>query len=154
MQVKIKKLHPEAIIPTRGSAGAAGYDLYAYIRTDTERGQPQADSIEILPGEHASIHTGIAVEIPQGYTLELYPRSGLSVKNGLRLCNCVGLIDEDYRGELIVALYNDSSEAQTVSDGARIAQMVFRQYAAPELVESETLEETTRGTGGFGSTGA
>ena len=147
MRVGIKKLDPRATIPTRGSGGAAGYDLYALIETEDEK-------ILIEPKQKVLVRTGIAVEIPEGFTVEIYPRSGLSVKKGLRLCNCVGLIDEDYRGEFKVALYNDSDEVQEVQMGDRIAQMVFRKYYAPELFECNELSRTERAEGGFGSTGA
>ena len=144
MQVKYKILREGAVLPVRSSAGAAGYDMCAVLETD---------ELVIPPKQKAVIPTGIAMEIPHGYTVELYARSGLSVKRGLRLCNSVGLIDEDYRGEFKVALYNDSDEPQTIHSGDRIAQAVFRRYETIEFCEAEELTSTEREAGGFGSTG-
>lgn len=148
MKVNIKKLRGHAIIPVRNSSGAAGCDLYAAFPHDNGE-----DSVKktIAPGHSLMVPTGISMEIPAGYSVEIYPRSGLSVKKGLRLCNCVGLID--YRGEFFVPLYNDSEEVQEIEDGNRIAQIVFRKYYVPDFVESESLSETERNSGGFGSTG-
>ena len=146
--MRIKKLHPDATLPTQGSAAAAGYDLYALYPCDLE------------PGSTYLIHTGLAIEIPQSFWAGIYARSGLATKKGLRPANCVGVIDSDYRGEIMVALHNDSSSIQHIGAGDRIAQLVFhRQYAIlPDKDGNiwqvvEDLSETNRGTGGFGSTG-
>ena len=141
--MKIKKLSENAILPTQGSAAAAGYDLYA------------AKACSIEPGEMVLVHTGLAIEIPYGFWGGIYARSGLATKKGLRPANCVGIIDSDYRGEIMVAMYNDSSNEQTIEIGDRIAQLVFHQAIALtggwQVVEE--LSETSRGEGGFGSTG-
>ena len=139
--MRIQKLREDAIVPTRASENAAGYDLYA------------ADSAYIAPGTMHLIHTGIAVEIPDDYFGAVYARSGLATKEGLRPANCVGVIDSDFRGELKVALYNDSEYARTVDAGERIAQLVIIPYEAPEIEVVDELSETARGNGGFGSTG-
>lgn len=141
--IKIKKLNDLAKLPTRGSKYAAGYDLYAAIDTP----------ISIPPHTTAKIGTGLSFELPRDTFAALYPRSGLAAKQGLRLANCVGVCDSDYRGEYIVALHNDLDEAQLVEPGTRIAQMVLCPYIKMEFIETDTLEETERGSGGFGSTG-
>ena len=144
--MKIKKLDPNAILPKYGSEYAAGADLYAYI-ADGEKG------ILIAPGETKLIHTGIAMEIPQGFVGLVYARSGLATKRGLAPSNKVGVIDCDYRGELMVSLYNQSGETQKVEHGERIAQLVITPYITVEFEEVDELSETVRGEGGFGSTG-
>ncbi|MBQ8806596.1 MAG: dUTP diphosphatase [Bacteroidaceae bacterium] len=146
MEVKVKKLHPAATIPTFGSDEAAGCDLYANLAEE-------GGMVVIRPGTKRFIKTGIAMAIPKGYGGFLYARSGLACKQGLRPANCVGVIDSDYRGELIVALYNDSNEERTVSHGDRIAQLVITAYLRPAFVETEELDDTERGAGGFGHTG-
>ena len=143
MDVKIKKLNPNAHIPTAGSDKAAGYDLYACIE----------EAIEIQPQKMAKIGTGIAITPPEGYFGAIFARSGLSTKRGLRPANCVGACDEDYTGEYIVVLYNDSNLVQTIEPGERIAQLVFLPYISVNMIEVDELEETERGDGGFGSTG-
>lgn len=143
MKINIKKLNEKAIIPTYGSAYSAGADLYAL--TDEE--------VVIQPGQTAFINTGLATEIPEGYVGLVYARSGLACKQGLAPANKVGVIDSDYRGELVVALFNQSGEAKTVKYGDRIAQLVIAPYLKCEFIESEELSDTTRGAGGFGSTG-
>lgn len=142
MEMRVKKLYEDAKIPTRGSAQAAGYDLYA-----------NKDAI-IYHGETVPVGTGIAVEIPTGYFGALFARSGLATKQGLRPANCVGVIDSDYRGEIIVAMHNDNQILdKSIGKGERIAQLVIIPYLPVELVESDTLEDTERGANGFGSTG-
>lgn len=141
--VKVKKLDSRAIIPTRGSADAAGADLYALADSD----------IIINPGETVLVHTGIALEIPSGLVGLVYARSGLSTKMGLAPANKVGVIDADYRGELMVALYNQSGEVRTVPHGERIAQLVIAPYIPAVFEETDELSDTVRGEGGFGSTG-
>ena len=141
--VNIKKLNEKAIIPTYGSEFSAGADLYAC----------EGEDVTIAPGETRLVHTGISMAIPQGYVGLIYARSGLASKRGLAPANKVGVIDSDYRGEIMVALHNHSNEAQTVCDGERIAQMVFTAYMGASFCEVEELDATQRGEGGFGSTG-
>ena len=141
MEIKYKKTRAEGIAPKRGSTGAAGWDIYSPYET------------YILPGTYKTVPTGIAMEIPEGYFGAIYPRSGLASKKGLRLSNCVGVIDEDYRGEVGVPLYNDSPETQYIQAGERIAQLIIQPYMTIEFSEVEELSDTTRGEGGFGSTG-
>ena len=143
MEIKVKKLFPEAKLPTYGSDFAAGADLYA--------AEPEA--VRIAPGETALVHTGIAMEIPEGYGGFLYARSGLATKKGLAPANKVGVIDADYRGEIMVALYNQSSAEQVVESGERIAQLVIAPFLKASFSEAQELCETRRGEGGFGSTG-
>lgn len=143
MKVKIKKLKENAIIPTRGSKVAAGYDLYACC--DNE--------IVIEPHRTKKIGTGLMIQPPEGYFGAIFARSGLSVNAGLRPANCVGVCDEDYRGEYIVALHNDTDSPQVINSNDRIAQLVFFPYINAEFCEIEDLENTERGSGGFGSTG-
>ena len=144
IQVKVKKLNSSARMPVYGSSFAAGMDLYACLE----------DPVTIAPGETAMIHTQLSMEIPAGYAGMIYARSGLATKKGLAPANKVGVIDADYRGEIMIALHNHSREERTVEDGERVAQMVITPVPAVELIESETLEDTVRGTGGFGSTGS
>lgn len=146
MKVNIKKLNSKANIPTYGSTEAAGLDLYAIIENETS-------SLFIPSSATVKINTGIAIEIPKGYFGAIYARSGLSIKNGLRPANCVGVIDNDYRGEIIVALHNDSSEDYIINNGDRIAQIVITPYLTIEPNEVAELSDTERGEGGFGSTG-
>ena len=141
--MKIKKLYDSAKIPTKGSAEAAGYDLYSASTYD----------IEIPRGQTVKIGTGIAVEIPKGCFGAIFARSGLATKKGLRPANAVGVIDSDYRGELVVALHNDSNIAQYVGAQERIAQLVIIPYKEVEFEEVDELENTERGNDGFGSTG-
>jgi dUTP pyrophosphatase len=143
MKVKVKKLFPEAKLPTYGSDFAAGADLYA----------AEPETVVIQPGETVLVHTGIALEIPEGYGGFLYARSGLATKKGLAPANKVGVIDSDYRGEVMVALFNQSGEAREVESGERIAQLVIAPFLKAEFYQAEELEETDRGAGGFGSTG-
>ena len=144
MNLLIKKLHPKAILPTYGSAGAAGADLYAL---------PEGDPIVINPGATVMIHTGLAMAIPEGYVGLNFARSGLASKQGLAPANKVGVIDSDYRGELMVALHNHGSEPRTMLPGDRVAQFLVMPVIAPQFTEVESLDETDRGAGGFGSTG-
>lgn len=143
MNVKIQKLNAKATVPTYGSEYAAGADLYACIDND----------IEIKPHETYLVPTGIAVELPLGYAGLIYARSGLATKKGLAPANKVGVVDCDYRGEIKVALHNHSNTVQTISAGERIAQFVITPYLTAEFVECDSLSETERGAGGFGSTG-
>ena len=148
MRIEYIKLNEDAIEPTRGSDYAAGYDLYAISYSK------EVKTIKIKPHETKLINTGIAMKIPEGYFGGIYARSGLSVKQGLRPSNCVGVIDSDYRGEIMVALHNDSNEIQKIKVHDRIAQLIIQKFEAVEFVKTETLDNTDRGSGGFGSTGA
>ena len=145
-KVKIKKIYDYAKIPTRGSEYAAGYDLYACI----DEGNP---TISIPPHSTVKIGTGIAVEIPHGYFGAIFARSGLATKKGLRPANCVGVCDEDYRGEYIVPLHNDTDEWMTIESQERIAQLVIMPYLSVDFEVVDALSDTERGGGGFGSTG-
>ena len=147
MKLKFMKLNDAAITPTRGSVDAAGYDLYTY------------EEVSIREGETKLVHTGIAIEIPDGYFGAVYARSGLATKQGLRPANCVGVIDSDYRGEIMVALHKDAKltnpwlDTEKIPAGTRIAQIVIQPYISVEFEEVADLSETDRGAGGFGSTG-
>lgn len=143
MKVKIKKLNEKAIIPTYGSDYAAGADLYACTEGE----------VTIDAGQTVLIKTGIALEVPVGYGAFIYARSGLASKRGLAPANKVGVVDCDYRGEVMVALHNHSEASQTINNGERIAQMVIAPYITAEFEEVEKLSDTNRGAGGFGSTG-
>lgn len=142
-EIHVKRLRDGAMLPTYGSSGAAGADLYACLEED----------VTILPGETAFIPTGIAVEIPENCAGLIYARSGLACKKGLAPANKVGVIDSDYRGEILVALHNHGAESRTIGDGERIAQMLITPVLTPAYVEVENLSDTTRSAGGFGSTG-
>lgn len=141
--VIIKKLNPNAVIPTYGSEYAAGADLYSCSN----------EEIIFQPGETILVHTGIAMEIPLGYAGLIYARSGLATKKGLAPANKVGVIDADYRGEIMVALHNHSKDIVTIASQERIAQLVITPYLTAQFIESDTLSNTVRGEGGFGSTG-
>jgi dUTP pyrophosphatase len=151
----IKILREEAKLPTLGSEYAAGYDLYAAISLEKDpAGDTVAGQIEIPPHETRMIPTGIAIAIPEGYWGGIYARSGLATKQGLRPANCVGVIDADYRGEIFVALHNDTNEFRYVYTGDRIAQLVFSMVGRVDCWNPvEELPSTERGEGGFGSTG-
>jgi len=141
--IPVRRLHPHAKLPTYGSEGAAGADLYACLN----------EPVVISPGRTIFIPTGLSMEIPKGYAGLIYARSGLACKKGLAPANKVGVIDSDYRGEFIVALHNHGTEPQTVSGGERIAQLLITPVFTPAYVETDTLTETARASGGFGSTG-
>jgi dUTP pyrophosphatase len=141
MDAKFVKLRDTAVVPTKGSEKAAGYDIYA-----AEEAIIRVGSTELIP-------TGLAIQPPEGFCVKLYARSGLAAKRGLRPANCVGICDEDYTGEYMVALHNDSPSVQYIKAGERIAQMTFEPYYSVNFVEVESLDETERGAGGFGSTG-
>lgn len=148
MQIQYIKLDPSAVAPYRGSEEAAGYDLCALSNTETDD-----CNYYISSGETVKIHTGIAVSLPAGTFGAIFARSGLATKQGLRPANCVGVIDSDYRGEVIVALHNDSYSTRTIEPGERIAQLVVLPYITTDFIEVDSLDETKRGAGGFGSTG-
>ena len=143
-ELKIKKLDEKAIIPTYGTEYSAGADLYALLDED----------LEIKPGETVMIKTGLAMAIPTGYVGLIYARSSLGSKKGLAPANKVGVIDSDYRGEIKVPLFNQSKETQIISKNERIAQIIFTPYLKVNFQETNELDDTTRGTGGFGSTNA
>lgn len=142
-QIRIKKLREDAVAPTYGSPYAAGADLYACLEEEQV----------VSPGQTVMIHTGIAMEIPEGYAGLIFARSGLASKRGLAPANKVGVVDSDYRGEFMIALHNHSDVPQTVLPGERIAQMVITPVLTAGFLQVEELEETQRGSGGFGSTG-
>lgn len=141
--VRVKKLREGAKLPTFGSAEAAGADLYACL--DAE--------VTVAPGQTVFVPTGLSMELPVGYVGLIYARSGLACKRGLAPANKVGVIDSDYRGEFMIALHNHGVEAQMVAPGERIAQLVVTPVLRPVYEEAETLNDTQRGAGGFGSTG-
>lgn len=142
MQVKIKKLNENAVIPQYATSGAACFDLVC------------VNDVMITPGrEHVALRTGLAFEIPEGYVMMVYSRSGHGFKNGIRLANGTGVIDSDYRGEVMVKMHNDGSTAVLVSAGERIAQAMIVPVPQVELVLSDELSDTARGSGGLGSTG-
>lgn len=141
--VNVKKLTPSATLPTYGSDYAAGADLYANL----------TESRTIAAGETIFVPTGLAMEIPVGYAGFIYARSGLSCKRGLAPANKVGVIDADYRGEIMVALHNHSNQPVTIEANERIAQIVIAPYVKAIFTETDTLQDTLRGEGGFGSTG-
>ena len=142
-RIAVKKLDERAVLPTYGSEFAAGADLYAVLD----------EELTILPGETKLVKTGIAMEIPEGYAGLIYARSGLAAKRGLAPANKVGVVDADYRGEVMVALHNHSTMPQTIAPMERIAQLVVAPFLKAEFVQADELEATVRGEGGFGSTG-
>ena len=142
-KVGVKKLNANAVLPSYGSEFAAGADLYACME----------EEVTLAPGETKLIHTGIAMEVPVGYAGLIYARSGLATKRGLAPANKVGVVDSDYRGEIMVALHNHSTTPQTVAPGERIAQMVIAPFLCADFEEKQELSDTVRGEGGFGSTG-
>lgn len=141
--IRVKCLKPNAVLPTYGSAEAAGADLYACLEED----------VLIAPGESAFIPTGLAMEIPKGYAGLIFARSGLACKRGLAPANKVGVIDSDYRGEFIVVLHNHGSEQQRICHGERVAQLIITPVYTPGFLEVDELSDTQRDTSGFGSTG-
>lgn len=141
--MNIKVLNDLATIPTRGSEYAAGLDLYAAT----------SGPVDIAPHSTVKVGTGIAVEIPEDNFGAIFARSGLATKRGLRPANCVGVVDSDYRGQVIVALHNDTDELMTIEAKERIAQLVIMPYVAVDVTPIDDLTDTQRGNGGFGSTG-
>ncbi len=141
--LKIEKLSDEAVTPEYKTSGSSGMDLSAFLKTP----------VRLKPLERALIPTGIKIELPKGYEAQIRPRSGMSIKHGITLINCVGTIDEDYRGELCIPVVNLSNEEYTINNKDRIAQMVIAPVAKADVKIINELSETTRGAGGFGSTG-
>lgn len=142
-EIKIKKINKEAKFPTHGSEYSAGYDLYACIPTETI----------VKPFSTLEVGTGLAMALPEGTFGAIYARSGLATREHLRPANCVGIIDSDYRGEIKIVIHNDSEEIQKITPGERVAQLVLQKYIPMSFQEVDELDETTRGEGGFGSTG-
>ena len=142
--VSVKLLDPRAKLPAYGSPDAAGADLYAL--TD--------GPVTIAPGQTVLVHTGLALAIPRGYVGLVCARSGLATKEGLAPANKVGIIDADYRGELMVSLYNQSKADRIIDSGDRIAQLVIAPYLTAQFAQTDNLDDTQRGAGGFGSTGS
>lgn len=152
MRLRVKRLHPSAQIPLHATAGSACFDLRALVREDPVG--PDF-SVTIKPGDSMAIRTGLAFEIPRGYAMLVFSRSGHGFNNGIRLANCVGVIDSDYRGEVMVKLCCDAhGDALDVRHGDRVAQAMLVNVPWFSLDEAEELSGTERGTGGFGSTGA
>ena len=143
MEIKIKRLNKRAKIPTFGTEFSAGADLYC----------AEEHEISVCSGQKCSIGTGISMEIPEGYVGLVFARSGLACKYGLRLCNSVGVIDADYRGEIKVVLHNDSEYVREIKPGERVAQMIIMPYPKVSFIEVEELSDTVRGESGFGGTG-
>ena len=141
--MRVKKVRQNAFVPTYGSPEAAGADLYACLE----------EAVTIQPGKTVFIPTGLAMEVPKGCAGLIYARSSMGTKRGLAPANKVGVIDSDYRGEVMVALHNHGSEPQTVEHGERIAQLLITPVLSPGFELAETLDDTVRGAGGFGSTG-
>ena len=159
MEIKIKRLTPTALIPTKAHASDACFDLYLdaplalYHEWNGGVEIKAARGIKIRPHETGMLHTGIAMETPVGYYAAIYARSGLASKQGLRPANCTGVIDAAYRGELIVPIYNDSDETRIVHHNDRISQMAILPVLDVKLIETDKLSETERGSDGFGSSG-
>ena len=143
MQIKIKKLRPAARLPVYGSDYSAGADLCACTEGD----------VTIAPHETVMLPTGLAIELPVGFAGLVYARSGLASKKGLAPANKVGVVDSDYRGEIIIALHNHGAAPATITAGERIAQLLITPVATAEFVEADSLSDTVRAGGGFGSTG-
>ena len=143
VDVNIKKLYEDSIVPTKGTEKAGGFDLYAHV----------VNKVYIPAHSTVMVKTGVAMEVPDDALGGIFPRSGLATKHGLRLANCVGVIDSDYRGEIIVALHNDTDIPRKINNGDRIAQLIFIPILNVSFNEVDQLSETDRGDGGFGSTG-
>ena len=141
--IRFKKLKENAVVPKRGSDGAAGYDLCACVD----------DIVFVPPHKTVKVGTGLAIIPPTGTFGAIFPRSGLATKEGLRPANCVGVCDEDYRGEYIIAVHNDTDAIRMIKPGDRIAQLIFMPYVIDDDWQESELDDTARGTGGFGSTG-
>ena len=143
LNLKLKRVSEHAVLPKCGSEKSAGYDLYAATNTE----------LHIPPHKTVLVPTGWQMEFPEGYFGAIFARSGIATKQGLRPANCVGVCDEDYRGEVKVALHNDTDEPQTIAPQERVAQLVLLPYQTISISEVDELSDTSRGEGGFGSTG-
>ena len=143
-KLNVMLIKPTAKLPKRQTAGSVGYDISACLD----------DEITLEQGETRKVGSGFAIALEPGYAAFIYARSGLGINHGVVPANCVGVVDSDYRGEVIVGLKNTSDTPYTVKDGDRIAQMVITKCELPEIAANDQLEETTRGAGGFGSTGS
>lgn len=152
MKLKVKKLQKDAIIPKYQTAGAAGFDLHAAMESTNVDGQTVYNQIYIPSGESKIVPTGLSVEVPEGYELQVRSRSGLASKNKVTVLNSPGTVDSDYRGPLGVILYNGGPTAFWISHGDRIAQGVIAPVVQVDFEEAEELSDTVRGSGGFGST--
>lgn len=141
--LKIKKLAQDVNVPNYQTEGSAGMDLCAYLK----------EPVLLKPLERKLIPTGLKIELPKDYEAQVRPRSGMSIKHGITLINCVGTIDEDYRGEICVPVVNISNEEYTIQNGDRIAQMIIAQVSKPKIEVTQEISQTQRGAGGFGSTG-
>lgn len=141
--LKIKKLAQDVNVPNYQTEGSSGMDLCAYLK----------EPVLLKPLERKLIPTGLKIELPKDYEAQVRPRSGMSIKHGITLINCVGTIDEDYRGEICVPVVNISNEEYTIQNGDRIAQMVIAQVSKPKIEVTQEISQTQRGAGGFGSTG-
>lgn len=156
LDVKIKRLSDTAIMPTYGSEKAAGIDLYADLMSNPLYGHKDSEEASVCyirPHETKKIGCGFAFQPPNGYCGLILARSGLATKNGLAPANKIGLCDEDYTGEYIITLHNHSNEQQIIHHGDRIAQLMFIPYEQANLIETDELDETARGDGGFGHSG-
>ena len=160
MELKVRKLYRDAELPKYGTDGAACFDLQAYAAGEITKADAVvlnkhgiSAHVEIHPGASMEFSTGLAFEIPEGFALMIYSRSGHGFRHGLRLANCVGIIDSDYRGEVVVSLRNDGARPYCVNAGDRIAQAMLVPAPRFSFVEVDELSETARGAGGFGSTG-
>ena len=151
--MRVKLLSPNAKVPTRSSNGAAGYDLYADNIKEVCDDFPSNNRILLFPGQTLKVGTGIAIELPKCTFGAIYARSSLGVNHGIAPSNCVGIVDEDYRGEIVVALHNHSNSVFIFDYGDRIAQLVIQPYIAADISIVDNLSDTERGNGGFGSTG-
>jgi dUTP pyrophosphatase len=149
MELKVKKLHPDAVLPKYASEGAACFDLHALEDADDS-----SKEVEFAPESACTFRTGLSFEVPPGWAMMVYSRSGHGFRNGVRLSNCVGVIDSDYRGEVMVRLHNEGNDWFNVKKGDRIAQSMLIPVPKVTIVEAEELSETARGAGGFGSTGS
>lgn len=141
--MEIKIISKSGIIPRYETSGAAGFDLAAFLE----------EAIVLMPGERKLVPTGLFMAVPEGYEAQVRARSGLAIKHGIGLVNGIGTVDSDYRGELMVPLINWGSEEFTINNGDRIAQVVINKYEKAELIQVSELDETERGSGGFGHTG-
>lgn len=141
--LKIEKTTEDVTVPSYQTDGSAGMDLSAFLK----------EPVTLLPLERCLVPTGLKIELPKGYEAQIRPRSGLSIKHGITLINCVGTIDEDYRGELCVPVVNLSNKEYTINNGDRIAQMIIAQVSKVKIEVIQSVSQTERGTGGFGSTG-